>query len=310
MVFFAGIFITKLATYGIQMLCFQLCATWFNKSRGRVLGIVTIAAPLNSATSTTLLTLGQNALGFQFTYFIVGAILVAATVLTFIFAVTTPEEKGLTVDGLLDGVKKEENTVTRQKPRLTMKDILTNPNTWRLTITFGIFSGTIGPVMGFFISRMNEVNVATPTALTILTFASLLGIVLSYVYGWIDDKVDTFFSCRILSIGYVLMMVCFYFGSADNFILIILAAVGMASMTGGTPNLHPSAIMKTFGAREYQNANRYITIGVSLISSFGMQLMSVVTDATGSLDMSYVIFGALAIVATISIWNTKIVVKE
>lgn len=194
MVFFAGIFITKLATYGIQMLCFQLCATWFNKSRGRVLGIVTIAAPLNSATSTTLLTLGQNALGFQFTYFIVGAILVAATVLTFIFAVTTPEEKGLTVDGLLDGVKKEENTVTRQKPRLTMKDILTNPNTWRLTITFGIFSGTIGPVMGFFISRMNEVNVATPTALTILTFASLLGIVLSYVYGWIDDKVGTFFS--------------------------------------------------------------------------------------------------------------------
>lgn len=65
----------------------------------------------------------------------------------------------------------------------------------------------------------------------------------------------------------------------------------------------------TVGPKEYQNANRYITIGVTLISSYGMQLMSNITDATGSFDMGYIIFAALALVATISIWTTRKVVQ-
>lgn len=309
--FFIGIFLTKLATYGIQMLTFQLCATWFHKSRGRVLGVITMAAPLNSATSTTLLTIGKDSIGFEFTYYIIGVILIIATVLAYIFARTTPEEMGLTVDGLLEeSVKTDKDESKDEKAALmSMKEILSKATTWKLTITFGIFSATLGPVMAFFMSRMAEVNVSTPTALKILTAASLLGICFSYLYGWIDDKFGTFFACRILGIGYVLMLLCFYFGGSDNLILVILAGVGMASMTGGTPNLHPSAIVRAFGPKEYQNANRYITIGVTLISSYGMQLMSNVTDATGSFDMGYIIFAALALVATISIWTTKKVVQ-
>ncbi len=301
--YFIGVFLSKLSTLAIQMMLFQLCASWFNKTRGRILGIVTMAAPLNSATSVTLMTLGNKTFGFKVTYIIIAVIMAATAVLTYFYAITDPREMGLTPDGIKDETQSENKNI--EKPKLTTKEILTTPDTWKLIITFGLFSGTIGTIMGFFITRMTEVNVSTPTALTILSVASILGIPVSYLFGWIDDKFGTIIACRILGICYVLMMLCFYFGNKDNFFMIVGAAIGMAAMTGGTPNLHPSAIMRVFGAVEYQNANRYIALGISLISANGMQLMSRILDSTGSLDMGYIVFCILSVIATISIWTAK-----
>lgn len=303
--FFAGALITKLAVIAVQAVTFQLCATWFRTTRGRILGIVTMAAPLNSATSVTLMTLGQNMMGLTAVFLIIGAILVIGTVLAYVYGITTPEEKGLTPDGI-EKVQEESVQADQEKgPVLSAKEILIRPETWYLTIAFGILNGTIGAVMAFFITRMTMIEVPMTTALAILSISSVIGIPVSYIFGWLDDKFGTIKACRILGITYVVMLVCFFVAKADTMWLIAIAALGMASITGGTPNLHPSAIMYVFGTREYQNANRYIGIGISLISAYGVQLMSNILDRTGSLDMGYAAFAVLTAIATVCLFLTR-----
>lgn len=307
--YLAGAVITKFAAQMVQLVTFQLCANWFSSTRGRILGIITIASPLNSATSITLLTLGKDAIGLTACYVIIAGILLISTIMAARFAISRPEELGLTMDGIptaetsekVDG--KTEKEVYHSKWKIS--ELLKTPETWALAIGFGIFSGTIGPIMGFFLIRMAEVGVETSMALTVISSASLIGIFLSYVFGYLDDKLGTMIAARILGVTFVIACVLFYFADASHMILIWIAAVMMASIVGGTPNLHPSSIIYVFGAREYQAANRVISIIIGVFASFGVQLMSILLDKTGSLSLGYAIFAVLCVMGTICMFMVR-----
>ena len=300
-VYLIGAVLTKFAAQMVQMVCFQLCANWFESTRGRILGIVTIASPLNSATSITLLTIGQGVIGLTACYMIIVGILVVSVILAVKFAVSTPEEVGLTVDGI--SAKENDKTIVKEgevyQSKWKIGELLKLRETWALAIGFGIFNGTIGPIMGFFLVRMTEIGVDNSMALVIISTASIIGIFLSYVFGWLDDKLGTMFAARILGFTFVIACLLFYVSSANTMALIWIAAVMMASIVGGTPNLHPSSIIHVFGPQEYQAANRVISIIIGVFSSFGVQLMSILKDKTGSLSMGYAIFAVLCMVGTV-----------
>ena len=107
------------------------------------------------------------------------------------------------------------------------------------------------------------------------TIANYMLIVLSFGFSTYILKNGTRkFAARILGFTFVIACLLFYFASADTMILIWIAAVMMASIVGGTPNLHPSSIIYVFGPQEHQAANRVLSIIISVFSSFGVQLMS------------------------------------
>lgn len=305
-----GAVITKFAAQMVQLVTFQLCANWFSTTRGRILGIVTIASPLNSATSITLLTIGKGMIGLTACYVIITGILLISTIMAARFAIAKPEELGMTVDGVpvTDKNVKEIKTTDGEKvyhSKWKISQLLKTPETWALAIGFGIFNGTIGPIMGFFLIRMAEVGVETSMALTVISTASLIGIFLSYLFGYLDDKLGTMFAARILGVTFVIACALFYFADGSHMALIWTAAVMMASIVGGTPNLNPSSIIYVFGAQEYQAANRVISIIVGVFSAFGVQLMSILLDKTGSLSMGYAIFAVLCLIGTICMFIVR-----
>lgn len=305
-----GAVLTKFAAQMVQLVTFQLCANWFSTTRGRILGIITIASPLNSATSITLLTIGKEKIGLTACYVIIAGILLISTGMAARFAIAKPEELGMSVDGISSSEKMKENTSNRECEKVyyskwKISELLKKKETWALAIGFGIFNGTIGPIMGFFLIRMTEIGVETSMALTIISTASLIGIFLSYIFGYLDDKLGTMVAARILGTTFVIACVLFYFADGSNMILIWIAAIMMASIVGGTPNLHPSSIIYVYGAQEYQAANRVISIIIGIFSSFGIQLMSILLDKTGSLSIGYAIFAVLCIIGTICMFAIK-----
>lgn len=310
-IYLIGSVITKFAAQMVQLVAFQLCANWFSTTRGRILGIITIASPLNSATSITLLTLGKAKIGLTACYVIVAGILMLSTVMAVRFSIAKPEELGMTVDGIPTAEEEKKDSAEKKyHSKWKIRTLLKTPKTWALAIGFGIFSGTIGPIMGFFLIRMSEVGVATSMALTVISTASIIGIFLSYVFGYLDDKLGTMVAARILGVTFVIACVLFYFADGSNMILIWIAAVMMASIVGGTPNLHPSSIIYVYGAQEYQAANRVISIIVGIFSSFGIQLMSILLDKTGSLSIGYAIFAILCTIGTICMFIVRKSYKE
>jgi hypothetical protein len=97
----------------------------------------------------------------------------------------------------------------------------------------------------------------------------------------------------VLAIASLLVM------KANSVPLIFAAAIGIAGITGGTPNLHPSITTYVWGREKYQAANRWIMAIQAIMMAFSIYFMSVILDTTGSLDLAYKIMLGLVAVAAV-----------
>lgn len=278
----------------LSMSVAMLCTNWFVKKRGWALGIVTAGCPLCSATLITLLTFGIRTLGFSTTYTIMGCILIVLGVITLVAAKSSPEELDLFPDGA-DSLPAREQEVTQ----ISIKDVMKNADTWLLTIGFGFLSFCIVGVMAFYVVNMAMSGTAEPTYLLWLAIGSILGIPLSYLLGLLDDKVGTVKCCFVLCLFYLVVLIGMIVIKKDQVALIALIAFGIAGMTGGTPNLHPSLTVYCFGRKNFQAANRWVNSFLSILVSFAASFMALILDSTGSLKLGYLIMIGMVIVAAI-----------
>lgn len=295
-VYFICLFLMRLLTLVFQMGAMQLCTNWFLELRGRALGFVTIGSPLCTATAITLLTLGtRSGLGMK-TYTIMGLITIALGIFMGFLVKSSPEEVGLNPDGAETApVHANEDDSTD----LTFKDVVTNPRAWLLVVSFGIFLFSIVAIMAFFVPYMASTGTSEAIFLPALSVAALLGMPISYVLGWVDDKFGTVKACMLLCATFILALLAMFFMRTNNVFLIAVASFGIAGVTGGTPNLHPSMTAYVFGRKNYQAANRYIMTVQAVFQAFATMFMSIVADVTGSFQMGYAIMIVLVIIAAI-----------
>jgi MFS family permease len=287
------LFLIRLLTLALMMGVTMLCSNWFVKLRGRALGFVTIGSPLNTATLIPILTFGVATIGFQASYTIVGIIVLLLALAIILFIKSTPEEVGLFPDG------GTESAVKVEEKKMTLLEVLKVKESWYLIISFGILSFCINAVMAFYVPRLTMTGGDPKIFLAWLSAAALLGMPISYILGWIDDKFGTITACLVLSATFFAVLLALLFMTANNIPLLFLATIGVAGMTGGTPNLHPSSIMYVFGRENFQAANRWIMAIQSFIMGFSILFMARILDTTGSLDLGYKIMLGMVVVAII-----------
>lgn len=294
-IYFICLFLMRLLTLVFQMGTMQLCTNWFLELRGRALGFATIGNPLCTATAITLLTLGtRSSLGMK-TYTILGGITILMGVVMAFLVKSSPEELGLNPDGaetapVSYGKDEKDSTIT-------LREVFSNPNAWLLTVAFGIINFTIVAIMAFFVPYMASTGTSDAIFLPALSAAALLGMPISYFLGWVDDRFGTVKACVLLCCTFFLALGALYFMGANNAVLIAVAAFGMAGVTGGTPNLHPSMTAYVFGRKNYQAANRYIMTIQAAFQAFATLFMSKVADITGSFRPGYAIMTVMVLVA-------------
>ncbi|MHA2937148.1 MFS transporter [Vibrio sp. RC27] len=285
-----------------------LLSNWFVEKRGRALGIATIGAPFGGATFNLAVGNVMGAQGFAFAYTGVGIAVIILAIIGFLVIVDKPEDVGLAPDGAdlteeqIQALKIEMESTKTDWP---LKKMFTNKKTWLYVVSFGLLNLMITGVMSQLIPRLLDVGLTMPTALLALTFASLLGMVLSYAWGWLDDKFSTTTACFFLSLTFGLAGLSFLFGSADNMFVMILAIVCVASLIGGLPNLDASMIISIYGRKEFAHVTRYVRVGVSIFRSFGFVAMGVLFDHYGSYDLTYMIFIGMSIASALLILLIK-----
>jgi hypothetical protein len=289
-----SLFLVRLFVLPLQMGAFMLCTNWFIDFRGRALGLITVGNPLCTATLIASLTAGVATLGFTWTYTIVGIIVLVLAFLIGIFIKSTPEECGLYPDGAAHPPRIAEDTKT-----MTLKEVFANNGSYLLIISFGFLQFCIVAIMAFFVPRMNMTGTDMSVTLTWLSIAAICAMPVSYILGVIDDKFGTVTASLILCLTYLLALISLLKMTANNIPLLALAAFGIAGVTGGTPNLHPSITAYVYGRQNYQAANRWIMAIQAIIMAFAIYFMSAILDATGSLDLAYEIMIVMVIIATV-----------
>lgn len=288
------LFLVRSLTVPLFMGSMMFCTNWFVSTRGRIMGIVTIGLPLETATLITLLTKATtSSIGLKGAYIIIGVAVIIVGIATFLVTKDTPEEIGCHPDGA------EEAPVVPEEGMVTAKEVFTNKNAWLLMIGMGLCQFMIICNMAFFVTDCMMAGVEQSVYLTALSVGSLLGIPLSYILGAIDDKIGTAKACMILCVFFFLTAIGLLLVKGDSMLMICFAALGCAGITGGTPNLLPSLTSYIFGRKNYQAANRWTFMIISIFGSVAVLFMATILDSTGSLKTGYMVEIGLTVIALI-----------
>jgi MFS family permease len=277
------LFFIRLFVAPLQMGAYMLCTNWFVNLRGRALGLITIGCPLFTATGIPGIRIGVTKAGFAPTYIIISVLVFILAVLVTLFVKSSPEDCGL----YPDGSDREIETSSGEIKSIPLREVFANIDSWLLTISFGILQFCIVAVIAFYPQRLIMVGTKESIYLTWLAIAAVAGTPISFILGMIDDKFGTVIASLALCITFFIGLISLLVMTANNIPLLFLAAMGIAGMTGGTPNLHPSITTYVWGRDRYQAANRWIMAIQAFMMALALRFMAMILDITGSLDLAY-----------------------
>lgn len=305
-----SMFVVRCTCMIFQMGGFMLCANWFIRYRGRIMGIITIGSPLFSVIGTSVMTtfISEHLNGDYRPFYVgIAVVIVLMALVTWFGLKDTPEEAGLYPDGADSAPKSEEHA--GDEIQLSVKEVLLSKKGWQLIVAFGAFTFIINACMGSMAARYMSLgmNESGPyvwfAALKWLSFGAILGIPMSYVFGWLDDKLGSVKASIILGLTELLPVLGLMLQpEGGNVPLMVMWGFGVACMTGGVPTMHPCITAYAYGRREYQSANRIIMAIQLIPSAFAGQMMVSFINS-GNATAGYIILLiviALGIVATAS----------
>lgn len=284
------LFLVRLLVIPLQMGCAMMCTNWFVKYRGRVMGIVTIGSPLFSICGIAILTFLVNRMGLKVGYTMLGGVLLLLALATLLAIKDKPERVGLYPDGAdqppIDEI--EEETIT-------IGELARDSRFWKVVVSYGLLQFIITALMSYFMVRFTGLNMDTDVVLKWLSVGAACGIVMSYVLGWVDDKVGSIKASWLLCGLYLFAIIPMaIMPEGGNGFLLFLWAFGVACMTGGCPTMHPCINAYLYGRKKFQAANRWIMTAQGVILAFAVYYMAAFSTA-GKLTWAY--WGLLILLA-------------
>ncbi len=303
-----GIFIVRIMVVPLQMGGFMLAANWFIKYRGRVLGIITIGSPLMSVIGIGLLTSLVGSFGLN-TYIMIAVALVVMAIVTAFGLKDKPEDVGLYPDGA-ESAPASEAEVSDET--VTLKSLLADSRAWKLIISYGILQFVIMCMMSYMavryisLSTPNDIpNLFVSKGLFWLSIGAASGIPMSYVLGWIDDKLGSIKASIVLNILFLFAVVPLaIMPQGGNDALMAIWAFGVACMTGGLPTMHPCITSYVYGRKEYMAANKWIMTIQAIPMAFALTFMGALNQA-GMLATAYYILIGLLVVSFVTILTMR-----
>ena len=278
-----------------------LIANWFVRYKGIIFGIVTISAPLSTATFTPIGMPIFMEVGFATFYTGLGAIIAFFGVIGIWAMKERPEDYGFDPDGIpftaeekveLEAMRTKENNHVTAWP---LKRLLVCKEFWYVAIPWSLIGGMMmAGIMSQVIPILTGSGVEIDKALTLMSVMAIAGMPLSYFWGWMDDKIGTPKTNAVFSLAYVLGSAGFAFGGPDSMWMVYGALFCISLGVGGMPNLMPSLMAYVFGRDEFVNINRWVYALQMIAMSFGMTYLAVMNDITGSYSMSFITFIPLA----------------
>ena len=293
--YFIAIIITNITLGALLVLMTAIITNWFNSTRGRMLGFVTIGAPFSTAVCVPVIQrLLMAGVAFQSIFLVFGLVIIVFGIISFLLVPYLPEDVGYHAD---NGEHAAVQTDTGATHEWTLAKLVRCKEAWLIMLAFGLMMLVSNCVMPLLFPHFLDVGVSPDIVLNLMTISAIVGIPLSYFWGWLDDKIGTKKSCYTLAVGFTLMSIGMVFAKSGNLVIVAMAVIGIAAVIGGSPNLNPSIIVNVFGASEYLNVNRYLNIGQNILRLLALVMMSSIRDLTGSYTPGYVVCVVLSLVA-------------
>ncbi|MDR1902131.1 MAG: MFS transporter [Treponema sp.] len=278
-------------------------SNWFPQKKGIALGWSSMGMCFSGALGVPVFAaiLGLTH-SFALPFGVFGVLAIILALVAQFGVKTLPEEAGAFPDN--EEQSKENTDAVRQemknyKSPWTTGKLLACKQVWLVSLTFGLLFIALMATMTQFVPRFMGAGFSQGEALMWLTIASALGIIGSYLWGYLDQKTTTKTATVVFAVYMMAMQflnAAFFTNKTISTILIVL--IGL--LIGGIGNLFPSMVIQIFGRYDSAAANNVCVPILTAIRACTFILIAAVLGAThGNFRILCVILGFVSLAAVI-----------
>lgn len=301
---------SSIVVYGICIALFQILGqgygnigtntiigNWFPVRKGFILGITTMGLPLASFAFVPLLSATFGSMGATSALTVIGIAIFIFGIISWFWLRNTPQEVGL----LPDNGKYPENTAANAdfKSKWIFKTLLKNKNALLIAFGYGMLFLVTQAMVSQTVPYLIEQGFAQGSAVSTLSMAAGIGIIGSFLWGVLDDRMGTKPASIIYAIWYAITFVLLFLQS--SYVVTMIGIVMLGASLGGIGNLMPSMIITAFGAAEFPSVNRVINTILSLVRAMAFVVMALGLRINGTYRYAVIPLIVITVVALLLI---------
>ena len=299
--FFVVTALVNFMAYGFCNTAAQvMIAHWFPTRKGLALGWATMGTNLSSAVFVPLLMVLVGMGGVNGSFFAVGVLVLITAVIYGLLVRDTPEEYGCTPDnGALTEEEIQANLkeIAEYKSPWTVGKLLTNKQVWLTSLAYGVYILVTVALISQLIPRLTAGGWTQEKATGMMTVAAVLGLLGSYVTGWMDQKIGTKKTSVIYGIWYLaaVLSCCLPASDLSMYLSVFLIGIGI----GGIGNLFPSMVGNLFNRHDYARALGVMNVITLILRSFAFSILAFGLENLGGFSGAYAIVAGINVVGII-----------
>lgn len=139
-------------------------------------------------------------------------------------------------------------------------------------------------------------------AIGTMTVCALVGVVGSYLWGVLDQKLSTRVATAVYGVWYAVAIIL---NLIPNMAMLYLSLFMLGVAIGGNANWPVSLVTTVYGHRNFAKVYALINPAISIIRMLSFVVLAISLTLTGSYSSAYILFVALAFIGAWMIYAVK-----
>lgn len=272
-----------------------LIAQWFPKKKGLANGFTTMGHNCGSAFYVPMVSAAIAAFGFANGLSLLAIIAIVLGVIGLVFVRNTPQEAGMYPDNVSKEVYEKEyfQGDSEGDGGWSVGKLLKTKEMWLCALIIGINQLVTTGVMSQLVVRNVGIGFTQEAAVGLMTVCALIGVVGSYAFGAIDQKLGVKKAILLFLVWYCVALAV---NCTDTVVGVYISVAMIGVAVGAAANFIVSLPASVFGRQGFTMVNSVFFPLMQIVLTTNYAVNAAALKVTGSLRGAYFVYIGLLVV--------------